>query len=374
MMRRARSVSLLVASTLLLAACGDERQDVFTPEGEIADKINRLQVPVFIAAGVVGVIVFAVILVAVVRYRQRPGQDDLPEPVQVHGNFKLEIGWTIAPAVVLFVVAIGTVATLFDVSDTPDDAMRVAVYGHQWWWSYEYELDGNPDNGPEIITANDLVIPAGEPVVLELRSRDVIHSFWIPALNGTRDVVPGRTHTLVVEADQPGVYDGQCKEFCGLSHANMKARAVALSASEFETWLDQQQEDAESPDDELALEGETFFKSAACGQCHTVRGVHEAEDPEGWLIAGHAPDLTHFMSRGVFASGKHELYLPDGEVNRAELEEWLRNPHELIPMDADGIAPERGMPDLDLTEEQIDQLVAWLETLGPQPPTTQEGG
>ncbi|MGH9184286.1 MAG: cytochrome c oxidase subunit II [Acidimicrobiales bacterium] len=380
MSRRLRILVSLTGLVLFLAACSDERQDVFSPEGDQAEKINDLQVPVFIAAGVVGVFVFAAIAYAVVKFRSRGDAEEHPDPVQVHGNFKLEVGWTIAPAVILSVVAFGTLATVFDISDNPAGAMRVKVYGQQWWWSYEYDLDGDADNGAEIVTANDLVIPAGEPVVLELRSRDVIHSFWIPALAGTRDMVPGRVHQLTIEADQPGIYDGQCKEFCGLSHANMRARVVALSESEFDTWLDQQQEEAQEPTGGDAEAGAAFFASAACSQCHQIRGVNDPlEVDEDFLVAGHAPDLTHFMSRGVFASGLYPLYQENGEVNRTDLEEWLRNPHALIPMAAPTETPgdgpsNRGMPDLNLSEDQIDQLVAYLETLGPQPPRMEARG
>jgi cytochrome c oxidase subunit 2 len=360
--RLARLGAGLVAAALLLAACGDDRQDVFTPEGETSDKINDLQVPVFIAAGVVGVIVAVIVIYTLVKFRRRDGDDDTPEPVQVHGNFKLEIGWTIAPALILVFVAIGTVATLFDISDTPDDAMHVEVYGQQWWWSYEYDLDD--DGTPEIVTANDLVIPAGEDIVLELRSRDVIHSFWIPALTGTRDVVPNRVHELVVQADNPGVFDGQCKEFCGLSHANMKARVVALSPAEFDTWLEQQQEPAAEPDDELAQAGLEQFE-ALCAQCHAINGVNDEREGDAALVSKHAPNLTHLMSRGVFAGALFDLYDENGELNRTDLEAWLRDPPGMKPMAPDDA---RGMPNLNLTEEQIDQLVAYLETLGPPNP------
>ena len=172
-----------------------------------------------------------------------------PDPVQLEGNFKLEITWTIIPAVLLAVVAIFTVPVILRTGTRRRQRgvadMEITVYGQQWWWSYEYDLDD--DDEPEIITANDLVIPAGVDIALNIESRDVIHSFWIPALNGTRDAVPGRTHSLVLQADEPGVYDGQCKEYCGLSHANMRARVVALSETEFQTWVEQQQEEWEEP-------------------------------------------------------------------------------------------------------------------------------
>ncbi len=369
-LRRPARLLALAAVGVVLAACGDERQDVFSPEGESADKINQLQVPVFIAAGVVGLLVAIglVYLIIVGRRRQRTDAED---PVQLHGNFKLEIMWTILPALILAVVAVGTVTTLFDLdAEASDQPAEITVYAQQWWWSYEYELDGNTDNGAEIVTANDLVIPAGVRFELKLESRDVIHSFWAPSLAGTRDVVPGRTHTMLMQADEPGIFEGQCKEFCGLSHANMRLRVVALSDSEWETWLDQQQRDAVVPVDEQALAGRDVFVGR-CASCHQVNGLEGADgepiDVEGEapLVSGSAPNLTHFMSRGVFISGLYPLYDEDGELNRPVLEQWLRKPDSLLPQAAE---ERRGMPNLGLSEEEIDQLVAYLSTLGPPPP------
>lgn len=384
--------AFLGGAAVLLAACGDEKQDVFTPEGTKADAINDLQVPVFIVAGLVGVIVAVLITMAIVsgRRRYRAEADD---PVQLEGHFRLEIAWTIAPAVLLAVIAVFTVATLLRLDNTEAGAvelegMEVTVYGHQWWWSYEYDLDG--DGEAEIVTANELVIPAGEPIMLNIESRDVIHSFWIPALNGTRDAVPGRTHTLVLEADEPGEYFGQCKEFCGLSHANMKARVVAVSMPEFQTWLDQQQQEVPTLEEgDAGYEGQEVFR-ARCSSCHQIDGLEDAEgepivvEGSAGLVSGYAPNLTHLMSRETFAGSLFDLYDPvTGEFNRGQLEAWLRDPPAEKPMyaePAEGELP-RGMPDLGLTEEEIDQLIDYLVTLGPTAPspvgpspTTDEAG
>jgi cytochrome c oxidase subunit 2 len=366
MRSRLVAVGLLVA---LLAACGDEKQDVFSPEGRVADDVNKLQVPIFIIAGVVGVLVLGLVWWAT-RRGMRQHRNDTDDPVQLEGNFKLEIGWTIAPAVLLALICVPTVATLFSIDDADGaeelNGLEITVYGQQWWWSYEYDLDPDEDDGPEIITANDLVIPAGIPISLAIESRDVIHSFWIPALAGTRDAVPGRTHSLVLEADEPGEFDGQCKEFCGLSHGNMKARVVALSMSEFETWLDQQQQEQallEEGDD--GYDGQVAFQSL-CASCHQINGVNEVEG-DAALVAGHAPNLTHLMSREVFAGALFDLYDPDtGTFNRPELEAWLRDPPGEKPMSP---GDRRGMPNLELSEDQIDDLVEYLTTLGPRPPS-----
>jgi cytochrome c oxidase subunit 2 len=352
-----------VALALALTACSTP-QTIFNPKGTNAEKINRLQVPVFIAAGVVGLIVALMLTFVMVtgRRRRRTVEDD---PKQIHGNTRVEIGWTIVPFLILLAVAIPTVATLISIDRTPPDAMKISVFGQQWWWSYQYDVNG--DGIPDVVTANELVIPAGKPITLEVQSRDVIHSFWIPALNGTRDAVPGRVQTLQIVADQPGVYQGQCKEFCGLSHANMRARAIAMSPSDFDQWLRGQQAGPPAPPSGTqAAAGLELFK-AKCAQCHQINTVNDVEGHAA-LVSRYAPNLTHLMSRTVFASGLFPLYVTDANgnqvFNRNQLEAWLRDPPGLLPM-----APleGRGMPNLQLSENDIDQLVSYLQTLGPYP-------
>ncbi len=360
-MRAARRLAVAAVVMLVLASCSTP-QTIFNPKGTNAEKINRLQVPVFIAAGVVGVIVAAMLLFVMITGRRRRSDED--EPKQIHGNTRIEIGWTVVPFLILAVVAFFTVVTVVQISRRPANAMKIEVFGQQWWWAYQYDFNG--DGKPEIITANELVIPVGKPVELEVQSRDVIHSFWIPALNGTRDAVPGRIQTLEVTADQTGVFDGQCKEFCGLSHANMRARAVVMTQDDFNTWVSQQEQNAATPPaGSQAAAGLTTFQ-AKCAACHQINGVNEvAEAP---LVSKVAPNLTHLMSRSVFASGNFPLYVKDANgnivFNRNQLEAWLRDPPGLLPMAPAG---GRGMPNLQLSENDIDQLVAYLETLGPYP-------
>jgi cytochrome c oxidase subunit II len=375
-MRLCRSAALFGVATLALAACGDDRQDIFTPEGDKAEQINRLQVPVFITAGVVGVLVFVALGVAIAQGIKRR-KEDSDEPVQLEGNFRIEILWTIAPALLLAVIAVFTVATLFELDDAeaaaPEIAdMEITVYGQQWWWAYEYDLDPAEDDGPEIITANDLVIPIGTDVTLNIEARDVIHSYWVPALNGTRDAVPGRTHSLVLQADEPGVFDGQCKEYCGLSHANMKNRVVALTLEDFLTWTEQQQQTQPMlAEGDPGFEGQQLFIQR-CSSCHQINGL-ETDDGEpievegnAAVVALHAPNLTHLMTRGVFAGALFELYdETTGEYNRDQLEAWIRNPPAEKPMYVPEEGTPRGMPDLGLTEPEIDAIVDYLETLHP---------
>jgi cytochrome c oxidase subunit II len=372
--RRSRRwrAALVLPLLLALAACGDDSKPLNTldPEGPEARTIKELSDPVFLIAGIVFVFVQGGVLYLAWRFRKRR-DDDGSIPGQVHGNTKLELGWTILPALILAGVGGATVLTILDLDDRPDDAMEVTVIGQQWWWEYRYDVDG--DGEDDIVTANDLVIPAGEPVTLRITSRDVIHSFWIPKLNGKRDAVPGREHPLLLESDGPGVFRGQCTEYCGLSHAWMRMRVVALEADDYEAWQENQLRGAQNPTGELALEGQEVFR-ASCSQCHRVRGPGGNEElfDGAAVVAGAAPDLTHFASRGAFAGAIFPLWRdldgngevdPDEigrELNVPDLEAWLRDPPSRKAM-APGQG--RGMPNLQLTEEQIDALVAYLETL-----------
>lgn len=370
MSRRLR-VALVAPLSLALGACAENAPlDTFKPKGPKAQSIDNLVRPVFMIAAVVFVLVQGGVLYLAWKFRQRK-DDDGSLPTQTHGNFKLEIGWTILPALLLAGVGAASVFTLFDIEEAEDGAQEITVVGQQWWWEYRYDVDG--DGEADIVTANDLVIPAGTPISLTVTSRDVIHSYWIPGLNGKRDAVPGRDHPLQMEADEPGVYRGQCTEFCGLSHSYMQMRVVALSEADYAVWQENQLRGAQVPTSALAKEGMDVFRTSCTG-CHLVSGPGGNEDLYSGtaLVAGAAPNLTHFASRGVFAGGIFDLWVDqndNGEIdidergkqlNVADLIAWLKDPPSRKPMYPEG---NRGMPNLNLTDEQIKALVAYLETL-----------
>jgi cytochrome c oxidase subunit 2 len=331
--RKGRGWTLAVTLMVTLAACAENApQDFLEPEGPVARRIDRLQEPVFIVAGLVFVLVQGLVLFAMFKFRDRPGR---AEPRQVHGNTRLEVGWTLLPALILFVIAIPTIKTIFDLSRTDEDALQVKVIGHQFWWEYQYEDSG-------IVTANELVMPAGRPVELTLESVDVIHSYWVPKLAGKTDVIPGRVNRMSFEADDPGRYPGQCSEFCGISHANMRNVAVALSPADFDRWVaDHRRPAATPPDGSLAAEGLTLFTGRGCGGCHRIEGVSEG---------GIGPNLTHFASRETFAGSIFEN-TPD------DLRTWLRDPQAAKPGNLMQI------PGAPLTSDEITKLIAYLETL-----------
>jgi cytochrome c oxidase subunit 2 len=363
-----------------------------SPKGPAADSIQVLNIWVFGAAAAVFVLVFAAGFFIMWRFRDRdPEEETFPE--QIHGRTAFEIGWTIAPAVLLAAVAVATVITIIDLNQQSPDAMQVKVEGNQWWWRFHYDLDndGAFDGPSDLTTATELVIPVDREVALTITSNDVIHSFWIPSLNGKKDAVPGMNTDWKLEASVPGVFRGQCTEYCGLSHANMRMLVRALPASDYERWLENQLRPASDPAAGTdAAEGKTQFGNL-CATCHVIRGQFEkAATEEPPLVSGVAPNLTHLMTRGTFAGSIFNLWSPEppsagdpagdaGDVsaagdptdalyggqgtnyfNRPTLEAWLRDPPGVKPMAA---GQERGMPNLGLSEDQIDQLVAYLQTL-----------
>jgi len=363
------------------------------PQGPSATSIQQLVVPVTSIAAVVFVGLFGAVLLISWKFRQRKNDNTEEFPSQVHGRTALEIGWTIIPALIIAGISVVTVITIINLSREEPNSINVQAIGNQWWWEYKYDLngDGNFDGPEDIVSATEMVIPAGKPIQVTTTSNDVIHSFWIPGLNGKRDALPGLYNPLKLQADEPGIFRGQCTEFCGLSHANMRMLVRAVSLSEYEAWISNQlKTHGDTPTDPTAGEGKKVWQ-ALCAQCHVINGINDVKMKETPppLVAGVAPNLTHFMTRGTFAGSIFNLYnpvsssgevLPAGDVaaagdpgaaltggavdtsrvNRVTLEAWLRNAPSLKPMYPQG---GRGMPNLNLTEEQIDQLVAFLITL-----------
>jgi cytochrome c oxidase subunit II len=218
-----------------------------------------------------------------------------------------------------------------------DGALTIEVRGEQWWWEVEYADD---DPSRRVTTANEIHIPVGEPVLLSLRSVDVIHSFWVPNLHGKRDLIPGYTRSLWIEVDEPGVYRGQCAEFCGHQHAHMAFAVVAEPRAEFERWYEAQLGTALPPAQGLASSGLDVFLGKSCPLCHTIRGT----DASGRV----GPELTHVASRVRIAA---ETLPNDDDALRA----WILDPHAFKP----GVR----MPQNPLTTDEADAIVAYLRGL-----------
>ncbi|MGQ0679587.1 MAG: cytochrome c oxidase subunit II [Actinomycetota bacterium] len=303
------------------------------PEGPQAVQADRLWDVTFMVAVVIFFLVEGALVFILFKFREGAGP---AEPKQVHGHTRLELLWTIIPVLILSGIAFMTVPVIFQQAREPAGALKVEVIGHQWWWEYRY------DNG--VVTANELHIPVNRPVYLQLKSADVIHSYWIPKLAGKQDLVPGRVNYLTIEASSTGEYLGQCAEYCGLSHANMRAKAIVHEPADFDAWVDDQLQDAVSAP--LAAEGEDLFMNGKfaggqqCIACHAIKGT-----PAQGVVG---PDLTHFADRSRFAGSMFERTDDD-------LRAWLENPPAQKPGSL--------MPDLDLTESQIDALVSYLQSL-----------
>lgn len=327
--RRLLLGGLLGAWSLLGAGCSTNvgPQDYLSPEGPIAVRADDLWDLTFAIAAVIFVIVEAVLVYTIIRFRRRPGR----QAAQFHGNTKVEVLLTLIPTLILAGLAIPTVKAIADLAEKPDNALNITVVARQFWWEYQYP------NG--LVTANEMHVPTGKPVYLTLEGEDVIHSFWIPDLTGKQDVVPGRINHMQFLADEPGEYWGQCTEYCGLSHANMRLRVIAQEPAEFEDWMQDQLEPADPVVTGRAAEGEEIFMTT-CVTCHAIQGT-DAKGRSG-------PDLTHFASRGTFAGAMFEN-------NTENLKAWIADPP--------AVKPGALMPDYGLSSEQINAVVAYLQTL-----------
>jgi cytochrome c oxidase subunit II len=351
---RARLLGLLALLVLLAGCARDAPQNYLEPEGPIAREADHLFKTLLYGAVIpLALVVEGWLVLSVVRHRQRRGHT---KPLRTPRPAKL---WLIvAPTMALMVADLFPLAKEapinFALAREPKDALQIDVYGHMWWWEYVY-----PDSG--VSTAHELHIPTGRPVRLTLRTiepglpapegaefaQGVLHSFWVPKLAGKTDVVPGRANKMTIEAEKPGTYLGQCAEYCNLSHANMRLAAVAHEPADFEAWLAAQQRPAVRPASGPAAQGfEVFTGKGGCLACHTVVGVEGA-------VARVGPNLTHLKSRDRFGG-----YVFDNTPEN--LRRWVDNPSAMKPMrPKDGT----GMPDQGLSETELDQVVAYLETL-----------
>ena len=291
------------AAVVALASCGSAAshngQDTLHPEGPAAHKILNLMTPFFWIAVVIGIGVLVMTIFVALRFRERPGEDR--NPVQTHGNVVLEVSWTIIPFLILAVMAVPTVATIFNLAKVPKgpNVIHVDVAARQWFWQYEYT-----DKGTGFYTANEMHIPVNRPVVLSLTSNNVIHSFWVPELAGKKDVVPGHPNTLTIEASKAGTYTGQCAEYCGLSHANMRLRVVAESEADYDAWVSQQQ----TPLAPAKVDQFTKQISAkwGCLSCHSVTNRASGNDE---VTATIGPNLAHVGDREAFAGDIYQMTL-----------------------------------------------------------------
>jgi cytochrome c oxidase subunit 2 len=293
--------------------------------------IDQLFTGIFWWAVVVFVLVEGLLLYSVLRFRHREGA---PSPKRHEGHTTLEIAWTLAPALILVFIAVPTVRTIFKTAgDAPAGALRVEVIGHQWWWEYRY-----PDLG--IVTANELHLPLRRPVAIDITSADVVHSWWTPRLGGKRDAIPSHHTRIAFVADSVGMYTGQCVEYCGASHANMRLRTFVESDSAFEAWVAAQRATPAPPAKGTVEEsGRQAFQRYGCIGCHTVAG---------FSAGSIGPNLTHVGTRTTIAGG--------AMMNTEEhLRSWIDDPKAMKP---GSMMPKMGVPPADMSA-----LVAYLMSL-----------
>jgi cytochrome c oxidase subunit 2 len=318
-------------------SAADVNQSVLMPAGVQAASIHQLWSVMLWTTGAVFVVVLTAVGVALVRGMGNRARDDaaLPTERALSRGVSLAVGMTVVILIGLLFSSVWTGHVVGSLHAS--SAVTVAITGHQWWWEIEYE-DATPSQ--RVVTANEFHIPVGRPVVLKVTSRDVIHSFWVPNLQGKRDLIPGYTTALWLQADQEGVFRGQCAEFCGLGHAHMALDVVAESNDDFERWLAGMRQAPPAPADPAARHGRDIFMQTRCATCHTVRGTEAA----GRV----APDLTHVASRRTLGAGTLAN-------TRDHMQQWIRDPQ--------ASKPGNQMPPNPLTADDLQAVVAYLETL-----------
>ncbi|MFL5615030.1 MAG: cytochrome c oxidase subunit II [Gemmatimonadaceae bacterium] len=327
-----------VALMLAITACSGAPMNYMYGHGPVASSEARLGWWLVIVSGVV---VAVVALLVVLGALHRPPARDATalERTGSHGGLIwIYLGGLLIPAVILIVSFGLTLGTLHATARPPaDPAATVQIIGHRWWWEVKYVAR---DPTKTIVTANELHVPVGRPVRLELTSADVIHSFWIPQLAGKTDVIPGQTNLAWLQADSAGVYRGACTEYCGLQHANMAPIVVAESPEKFMEWEEAERASAAKPSDPAAASGLAVFQKSACATCHAIRG----SDALGRV----GPDLTHLASRLTLAAGTLEN-------TRGNLAGWIGN--------SQAIKPGNDMPVMTIAPNDLQALLAYLETL-----------
>lgn len=376
--QRARRLGAAALLTGLTTACtgGPEFvQTTFHPVTEYGRRLNSVFLNTFVWTMAILAVVLALVVYVSFRFRERPGA---PQPKQIHGNTKLEIFWTVIPAIIVVFIGVPTVQTIFQTQQrASDDALTIEVIGHQWWWEFNYPSEN-------VRTANLMVLPVGRQIHLQMHSADVLHSFWIPRLGGKRDVVPlartaegqePRYNHIVFTVDSTGTFRGQCAEFCGMSHAIMAMAAEAVSPGEFEQWVASMQHTPpapppaadttadpartppaqpapaqQTPADPLVAQGREIFLRSSCVACHAISNT-TAQGRVG-------PSLTRFGTRPTVGAGAR----PNTQEN---VEAWIRNPRDLKPgtLMPGAQVEAGGFPPTGLSDEDVRAVAAYLRSL-----------
>ena len=306
---------------------------IFAPLSTPAQSIFELSILVLAISAAIFVVVTALLVYSVVRYRRRCDDDDGREPAQVYGSLEVGLAWTIPPVIIVLVLFLASARVVFAVQDArpTKNSLELTVVGHQFWWEYRYP-------GLKIVTANELHVPVGTRTFLNLLSADTDHSFWVPRLAGKTDLIPNHPNRMWIEPQQTGLYLGQCAQYCGTQHAKMLLRVYVDSREDFDRWARQQA--AAARDDGRVADGRRVFERTACINCHTVSGT-----PANGRFG---PDLTHLMSRETLGAGV-------ASNTPENLRAWIRRPGDFKPGSL--------MPPMGLSESQLDDVTAYLSSL-----------
>lgn len=311
--------------------------NIFKPLATPADSERTAAYLVLAIAAGIFLVVAGLLVYTILRFRRRPGESELQEPPQVYGSNQIEAAWTVIPILIVFVligVSARVIAAIENASPPPQ-MLKIELIGHQWWWEVRYPAYG-------LVTANEIHVPVStdgkRATYLELTSVDVIHSFWVPQLAGKTDLIPNHPNDIWIQPEHTGLYVGQCAQFCGVEHAKMLLRVIVDSPADFAAWTQQQQQPGVQ--DPSVAAGRHIFETEACTNCHVIAGTP--------AIGTFGPDLTHLMSRSTIASGA-ALNTPEN------LRAWIQDPNN--------VKPGALMPAMQLTDPQIDQVVAYLRTL-----------
>jgi len=310
--------------------------NIFAPASTPAQSIFDLSIFTLLTVAAIFIAVFALLAYAVVRFRNKRG-DDRVEPAQIYGSNQVELAWTVIPVLIVIALSLATARVIASIQDAPrpPGALEVIVTGHQYWWEYRYPA-------LNIVTANELHVPVSDrahptPTFLTLLSADTDHSFWVPRLAGKTDLIPNHPNSMWIDPHEPGLFLGQCAQYCGTQHAKMLLRVYVQPREEFDRWVREQQQ---LPSATAISAGQRVFESTACVNCHAVLGT-QAKGRFG-------PDLTHLMSRDTIASGA-------APNTHEKLRLWIKNP--------DAIKPGSKMPAMGLSDQDLDAVTAYLETL-----------
>jgi cytochrome c oxidase subunit 2 len=314
---------------------------IFDPAATPARSAFGLSMLILGVTAGIFLVVAGLMVYAVIRFRYRPS-DSEREPPQIYGSNQIELSWTVIPILIVVMMFLSTTRVILETEAAPKPAssVDVTVIGHQFWWEYRYPKLG-------VVTANELHVPVSDPTkptptYLAMSSADTDHSFWVPRLAGKMDLIPNRLNTMWIDPQEPGLYLGQCAQYCGTQHAKMLLRVYAQSPEDFAAWIKQQQRPAEQDvsANPAVAEGLTVFMHSACINCHTISGT---------VATGRfGPDLTHLESRDTIASGPIQ--------NTPEnLRKWIADPNSMKP----GVL----MPSMHLNDHDLDVITAYLATL-----------